>query len=69
MRGEQWFKLFENNMLRKIFGLKREELILSCRRMHYEGLHEFYVLFNKYYCAYQIRKNEVGGTCSKYDRG
>jgi hypothetical protein len=36
--------VFENRVLRKIFGPKREEVIIGWRRMHDEQLHNLYCL-------------------------
>jgi hypothetical protein len=33
--------VFENRMLRRIFGPKREEVVGGWRRMHNEELHNF----------------------------
>jgi hypothetical protein len=35
-------KLFENRVLRRIFGPKREEVVGGWRRLHDEGLNNFY---------------------------
>jgi hypothetical protein len=35
-------KVFENNMLRKVFGPKRAEITEDWRRLHNEGLHHCY---------------------------
>jgi hypothetical protein len=32
--------VFENGVLRKIFGPKREEMVGGWRRLHNEGLHD-----------------------------
>jgi hypothetical protein len=34
--------VFENRMLRRIFGLKRDEVIGGWRKLHNEELHNFY---------------------------
>jgi hypothetical protein len=34
--------MFENRALRSIFGPKREEVAKGYRRLHNEGLHNFY---------------------------
>jgi hypothetical protein len=34
--------VFENRVLRRIFGPKREEVAVSCRRLHNEELHNLY---------------------------
>jgi hypothetical protein len=35
-------RLFENRLLRKIFGPKSEKVARGCRRLHNEELHKFY---------------------------
>jgi hypothetical protein len=37
-------RVFENSVLRRIFGLKRDELIGDCRKLHNEELHNLYCL-------------------------
>jgi hypothetical protein len=41
--------VFENRMLRRIFGPKREEVTGSWRRLHTKELHNLYVSFTAYY--------------------
>ena len=53
-------RVFENRVLRKIFGLKRNWVTGEWRELHNDELHEQY----KYYSGEQIEKNEVGGACS-----
>jgi PAS domain-containing protein len=38
--------LFENRALRRIFGLKREEMAGGWRTLHNEELHDFYASRN-----------------------
>jgi hypothetical protein len=38
LREELRLRVFENRMLRKIFGLKRENVTGGCRRLHNEDL-------------------------------
>jgi hypothetical protein len=35
-------KVFENRVLRRIFGLKRDEMMGGWRKLHNEGLHDLY---------------------------
>jgi hypothetical protein len=42
LRGKHRLRVFENRVLRKIFGLKREEVIKQCRRLHNEELYDLY---------------------------
>jgi hypothetical protein len=50
--------VFENRVLRGIFGAKRDEVTGEWRRLHNEEL------ITRYYYGDQIKKNEVGGACS-----
>jgi hypothetical protein len=34
--------MFENRMLRRIFGLKRDEMTGECRKLHNEELRDLY---------------------------
>jgi hypothetical protein len=40
--------MFENRMLRRIFGPKRDEVILGWRKLHNEKLHNLYSSLNIY---------------------
>jgi hypothetical protein len=40
-KGEYKLRMFENRMLRRIFGPKRDEVMGSWRRLHNEELHSF----------------------------
>jgi hypothetical protein len=42
LREEHRLRLFENRVLRRIFGYKREEVAGDWRRLHNEELHNFY---------------------------
>jgi len=59
--------VFENRVLRRIFGPKREEVTGEWRKLHNEEL-------NYLYCSPsvvsgdKIEKNEMGGACSAYGR-
>jgi hypothetical protein len=57
--------VFENRVLRRIFGPKRDELIGEWRRLHNEELNDLYSS-PKFNLGDQIEKNEVGGACSTY---
>jgi len=54
--------MFENRVLRRIFGPKRDEVTGEWRKLHNEELTQ--------YCASdKIKKNEMGGACSAYGLG
>jgi hypothetical protein len=57
--------VFENKMLRKIFGPKRDDGTGEWRRLRNE---ELYNLYSSpiYFSGDQIKKNEMGGARSKY---
>ena len=44
MREEKRLHVFENKVLRKIFGPKRDDEIGECRRLHNGELHDLYGL-------------------------
>jgi PAS domain-containing protein len=42
LREEHILRVFENRVLRRIFGLKRDEVTGDWRKLHNEELHDFY---------------------------
>jgi hypothetical protein len=42
LKAEHRLKVFENRVLRKIFGPKRDEVLRGWRKLHNEELHNFY---------------------------
>jgi hypothetical protein len=42
LREEQRLRVFENRVLRMIFGSKRDEVTGECRRLHNEELNNLY---------------------------
>jgi hypothetical protein len=46
LREEHRLRLFENGVLRKIFGTKREEVARGWRRLHNEELQNLYASLN-----------------------
>jgi hypothetical protein len=45
LREERRLKVFENRVLRKVFGPKRDEVIGEWRKLHNEELNDLYCLF------------------------
>jgi len=39
---ERWLRVFENRVLRRIFGPKRDEVSGKCRKLHNEELNDLY---------------------------
>ena len=63
LREERKPRVFENMVLRRIFGPRRDEVTGELRRLHNEEL-------NTQYCAGdKIEKNEMGWACGAYGRG
>jgi hypothetical protein len=60
LREEHRLRVFENRVLRKISGPKRDEVIGGWRELRNEEL----VLFAKYNCNYQVKEDEIGRACS-----
>jgi hypothetical protein len=42
LREERKLRVFENRVLRKIFGPKRDEVTVEWRKIHNEALHDLY---------------------------
>ena len=42
MREEHRLRVFENGVLRRVFGPKRDEVTGECRKVHNEELNELY---------------------------
>jgi len=58
LREERKLRVFENMVLRRIFGPRRDEVTGEWRRMHNEELND---------CAGdKIEKNEMGWACGAY---
>jgi hypothetical protein len=56
--------VFENRVLRRIFGPKREEMTGEWRKLHNEELNGLYSSPNMF--RIKIEKNEMGGACRAY---
>jgi hypothetical protein len=58
--------MFENRVLRKIFGHKMEEVVGGWRRLHNVELHNLYT--SPHVKGDHTKQDEMGGTCSTYGR-
>ena len=58
--------MFENGVLRRVFGPKRDEVTGEWRKLHNE---EIFVLLTEYCAGGKIEKNEMGGACGVYGAG
>jgi hypothetical protein len=62
LREERKLRVFENRMLREIFGPQRDEVTGEWRRLHNEKLYD--LTPQQYFSCDKIEKNEMGGACS-----
>jgi hypothetical protein len=71
LRGEHRLRVFENRVLRRIFGPKRDEVTGEWRKLHNEKLHHLYSSRDiiRQGKSSQVKANEVGGACSTHGRG
>jgi len=66
LREERKLKVFENRVLRRIFGPRRDEVMGEWSRLHNEELNE---LLTQYWAGDKIEKNEMGWACGAYGLG
>jgi len=64
LREKRRLWVFENRVLRRIFGPKRDEVTRECRKLHNGELNDLYCSPNTYCYGGKIEKNEMGGACS-----
>ena len=67
LREERRLRMFENRVLRRIFGPKWDEGTGEWRKLHNEELND--VLLTQHCSGDKIEKNEMGGTLNTYGRG
>jgi hypothetical protein len=58
LREEHRLKVFENRVLRRISGPKRDEVTGGWRKLHNEELHNLFS--NKYNLNDEIKKDDIG---------
>jgi hypothetical protein len=54
-------EVFENRVLRRIFGPKRDEMTGEWRKLHNEELRDFFANYN---WNNQVEEDEMSGPCS-----
>jgi hypothetical protein len=60
LREERWLRVFENRVLRRVFGPKRDEVTGEGRKLHNEELNDLYSLPNIVRVVKSRRKIWVG---------
>ena len=68
MREESRLRVFENRVLRRVFGPKRDEVTGEWRKLHNEELNELYSLPNIVRVVKSRRMN-MGRACGAYGGG
>jgi len=66
LREEHRLRVFENRLLRRIFGTKRDKVTGEWKKLYNIELND--LLLTQYWLGDQIEKNEMGRTCSTYGR-
>jgi hypothetical protein len=66
LREEHRLRVFENRVLRNIFGPKRDEVMGEWMKLHNEEVHN---LYSSPDIIRQVKANEVGGACGTHGRG
>jgi hypothetical protein len=65
LREECRLRVFENRVLRRILGPKRDEVTAEWRRLHNKELYAS-LLLTKYHSGDQVKQTEMGRTCGTY---
>ena len=65
MKEERRVRLFENRVLRRVFGPKTEDVTGEWRTLHKEEINNPYFSPNTMHVIESI-KNKMGGSCSTY---
>jgi hypothetical protein len=68
LREERRLKVYENRVLRRVSGPKRDEVTGEWRKLHNEEHNDLYSI-PKYSTGGKIKKNEVGRACGAYGGG
>jgi hypothetical protein len=66
VREEHRLRVFENRVLRRIFGPKRDEVMGEWRKLQNQVVHN---LYSSPDIIRQVRANEVSGACGTHGRG
>jgi hypothetical protein len=65
---EHKLRVFENRVLKRIFGLKRDDVMGEWRKLHSDEPHSMFPSLN-IIILYKVKVNEVGRACGTHRRG
>ena len=65
LQEERKLRVFENMVLRRIFGPRRDEVTGEWRRLHNEKLNDI-LLLTQYCAGDKMEKNDMGWACGAY---
>jgi hypothetical protein len=68
LREERRLRVFENRVLQRLFGPKRDEVTDEWRKLHNEELNDLYSSPNILW-ADKIKKNKMCAACSMHGEG
>jgi hypothetical protein len=57
--------VFQNRVLRRIFGPKRNEVTGELKKLHNEELHDLYSSPSMYYYNNEVEGDEMGGNVAR----
>ena len=63
LREERRLRVFQNRVLRRVFGPKRDQVTGEWIKLHNEELSDLYCLSKLYRSS---NRNEMGGACGTY---
>jgi hypothetical protein len=66
LRKDHRLEVFENRVLRRTFGPKRDEVTGEWRKLHNEEIHNLYSSLD---IIRQVKANEVGRECGTHGKG
>jgi hypothetical protein len=67
LREERRLRVFQNRVLRRVFGPKRDKVTGEWRKLHNEELNDLYSLPS--IVQVKIETNEMGRACGTYGEG
>ena len=66
LREERRLRVFENRVLREIFGTKTDEVTGECRKLLVHKLSDLFCSPHITFSGDQMKKSKIGGACSTY---